>query len=129
LLFDHFIRSTSTFGGIVRPICFAALRLMLSPRRMRKVQGAGRIEQGYRVFAYSFLPHASAFHLTAGCDCFVLNLGRQHLPLLDKKQASLVQLSESSMTKLPKLRKSDGLQRSKTLDISSRNRKPRKGWE
>jgi hypothetical protein len=35
-------------------------------------------------------------------------------------------LSESSVAKLPKLRESDSRQRSKTLDISSGLRKPRK---
>jgi hypothetical protein len=34
-----------------------------------------------------------------------------------------------SSDKLPKLRKSDSCQRSKTLDISSRNRMPSKDWE
>jgi hypothetical protein len=46
--------------------------------------------------------------------------------LSDKKQAGLVQLSESSGIKLAKTGKTAGLQRSKTLDISSRNRKPGK---
>jgi hypothetical protein len=38
-------------------------------------------------------------------------------------------LSESSMIRLDKAGKTAGLQLSKTLDISSRNRKPWKGWE
>jgi hypothetical protein len=38
-------------------------------------------------------------------------------------------LSESSRIKLDKAGKTAGLQRSKTLDISSRNRKPWKGLE
>jgi hypothetical protein len=38
-------------------------------------------------------------------------------------------LSESSMTKLDKAGKTAGLQRLKTLDISSRNTKPWKGWK
>src|SRR5262245_16119379 len=54
-------------------------------------------------------------------------MGRDHLPLSDKKQAGLVQLSESSGIRLTKTRKTARLQRSKTLDISSRNGKPWKG--
>jgi hypothetical protein len=38
-------------------------------------------------------------------------------------------LSESSGIRLVKTGKTAGLQRSKTLDISSRNRKPWKGWD
>ena len=48
-----------------------------------------RIEQSYRVSAYSFLPHAIA-RLTAGCACFVPEPGQNiHLPLSKKKQAGL----------------------------------------
>ena len=59
-------------------------------------------------------------------------MGRDHLPLSKKKKAGLVRpvriLSESSMIKLAKTGKTAGVQRSKALDICSRNRKPWKGW-
>jgi hypothetical protein len=59
-------------------------------------------------------------------------MGRDHLPLSKKKKAGLVRpvriLSESSGIRLAKTGKVAGLQWSKTLDISSRNRKPWKAW-
>ena len=65
-----------------------------------------RIAQSYRVSAYSFLLTPSAFRLTAGCACFVPEPGQNiHLPLSDKKQAGLVQLSESSVEKTSKAEK------------------------
>jgi hypothetical protein len=52
-----------------------------------------------------------AFRLTAGCACLVPESGQNiHLSLSKKKQAGLVLLSESSVKKLPKLRKSDSRQ-------------------
>src|SRR5262249_29889600 len=48
--------------------------LAVAPRRMRKEHRAKRIEQSYRVSAYSFLPHASRTAVLVLC----LNLGRTY---------------------------------------------------
>src|SRR5262245_34663492 len=101
--------------------------LSAAPRRMRKVQGAERIEQTCRVSAHSFFLTS---HARVAVLVLCLNLGNIHLPLSAKKQTGLVQLSESCPNGLRyKARKTSELQRSKTLDISSSNRKPWKGWE
>jgi hypothetical protein len=36
--FDDLVRRASTFGGIVRPICFAAFRLMMKSRALFAAQ-------------------------------------------------------------------------------------------
>ena len=71
-------------------------------------------------------PHFWCLSPHGGLSCFVPEPGQNiHLPLSKKKQAGLVQLSESSVKKLLKLGKSDCRQRSKTLNISSGLREPR----
>src|SRR5262245_45670116 len=64
---------------------------------MRKEQGAWRIEQSYRVSAYSFLPHASLTTVFVLC----LNLGNIHLPLSDKKQAGFETVGFSCQCSVP----------------------------